>query len=226
MTGSVSSFKNSENQTAPFLYYANNSLPIFILPALALNFIRNRKSFSQKELTRFIRAMFYITKIEYFLPWNTKDINEIARKILSVFEEKNLVRTGKNSLFQTSDEGSKEEIVSDELASLGTDFIKCLHVIGIFLHSGKNTTAGQFKKLITALSLTEELSPKLDLSLLNDRGLKIFDLIHELAQENVNNEKRHFEIQLNDLLMATRAATDKKFQTIIERKVIQIQIPR
>ncbi len=222
----VSSFKNSENRTAPFLYYANNSLPIFILPALALNFIKNRKSFSQKELTRFIRALFYITKIEYFLPWNTKDINEIARKILSVFEEKNLVRRGKNSLFQTSDEGSKEEIVSDELASLGTDFIKCLHVIGVFLNSGKNTTAGQFKKLITALSLTEELSPKLDLSLLNDRGLKIFDLIHELAQENVNNEKRHFEIQLNDLLMATRAATDKKFQTIIERKVIQIQIPR
>ena len=80
--------------------------------------------------------------------------------------------------------------------------------------------------MITALSLTEELSPKLDLSLLNDRGLKIFDLIHELAQENINSEKRHFEIQLNDLLMATRAATDKKFQTIIEKKVIQIQIPK
>ena len=45
----ISSFKNSENRTAPFLYYANNSLPIFILPALALNFIKNRKSFSQKD---------------------------------------------------------------------------------------------------------------------------------------------------------------------------------
>ena len=222
----VISFQKTENQSDPFFYYANNSLPIFILPALALNFIRNRKSFSQKELALFLSALFYIAKIEYFLPWDIKDIDEISKRILSVFEKKNLVRT-KDSLFQASNYESKEAVFSDELAALGTDFIECLHVVGTFLlRSGKDKSPRQFKKFIKALSLIEEPSQAMDLSLLNDRGLKIFDLIHELEEQNVYNEHHQFEPRLNDLLMATEAATDKKFQRIIETSLMEIQMPK
>ena len=222
----VISFQKTENQSDPFFYYANNSLPIFILPALALNFIRNRKSFSQKELALFLSALFYIAKIEYFLPWDIKDIDEISKRILSVFEKKNLVRT-KDSLFQASNYESKEAVFSDELATLGTDFIECLHVVGTFLlHSGKDKSTRKFKKFIKALSLIEEPSQAMDLSLLNDRGLKIFDLIHELEEQNVYNEHHQFEPRLNDLLMATEAATDKKFQRIIETRLMEIQMPK
>ena len=158
-------FQKSENQTDLFSYYANNSLPVFILPALALNFIRNRKSFSEKAFFQFIKAIFYITKLEYFLPWDLENIDQISHDILSVFEDKELIQT-KYPLFQTCDEGSKEEIVSGELASLGTDFIKCLHVIGVFLHSGKDTSTLQFKKLIKDLSLRNTLSHEIELSIL------------------------------------------------------------
>ena len=217
----VDNLQKSESQTDPFFYYANNSLPIFILPALALNFIKNRRSFSQKELDRFISALFYITKMEYFLPWDMKDVDEISKKILSVFEKKNLVRA-ENSLFQSNYEGSKEEIISGELATLGTDFIKCLYVIGSFLKSRKDTSAGQFKKFIETLHLSEKLSKEIDLSLLSERGLKIFDLVHELEQENAYKEYLRFEPRLKDLFMATKAATDKKFQMIIDKKVKEI----
>ena len=95
--------------------------------------------------------------------------------------------------------------------------------IGAIVHIWPQIKCKIFSTPFTAVLIKEKFKEKrIDIG----NNLKIFDLIHELAQENVNNEKRHFEIQLNDLLMATRAATDKKFQTIIERKVIQIQIPR
>ena len=119
-------------------------------------------------------------------------------------------------------EGSKEEIISGELAALGTDFIKCLYVIGIFLNSRKDTSAGQFKKFIKNLHLREEPSKEIDLSLLSERGLKIFDLVHELEQENAYKEYLRFEPRLKDLFMATKAATDKKFQMIIDKKVKEI----
>ena len=171
-------------------------------------------------------ALFYITKIEYFLPWDIKEIDEISKRILYVFEKKKLVRT-KDSMFQASNDGSQEAVFSDELATLGADFIECLHVVGTFLlHSGKDKSPRQFKKFIKALSLIEEPTQAIDLSLLNDRGLKIFDLIHELGEQNGYNEDHQFEPRLNDLLMATGAATDKKFQRTIETRLMEIQMPK
>ena len=218
-------FQKSENQTDFFSYYANNSLPIFILPALALNFIRNRKSFSKKAFFQFINAMFDITKLEYFLPWDIENIDEISHDILSVFEDRKLIQT-KYPLFQTCDEGSKEEIVSGELASLGTDFIECLHVIGVFLHSGKDTSTKQFKKLIKGLSPSDTRSHEIELSILKSRGLEILGLFHEIEQENIYEKEQEFETRLNELLLATKAATSKKFQAFIEEKIKEIQIPK
>ena len=219
------SFQRSENQTDLCSYYANNSLPIFILPALALNFIRNQKSFSKKEFFQFITAIFYITKLEYFLPWDIKNIDKVSHDILSVFEDTKLIRT-KSSIFQTCDEGSQEEIISGELASLGADFIKCLHIIGVFLDSGRDTSTKQFKKLIKGLSLSDTLSHEVDFSILKDRGLEVLGLFHELEHEDLYKEGQEFKPRLNDLLLATKAATNKKFRALIAEKVKEIQIPR
>ena len=218
-------FQKSESQTDFFSYYANNSLPIFILPALALNFIRNRKSFSEKAFLQFIHAVFYITKQEYFLPWDIENIDEISHDILSVFEDRQLIQA-KYPLFQACEEGSREEIISGELANLGTDFIKCLHVIGVFLHSGKDTSTKQFKKLIKGLSQSDTLPHEIELSILKSQGLEILGLFHELEQEDLHKEEQEFETRLNDLLLATEAATNKKFQALIEKKIKEIQIPK
>ena len=221
----LSDFRKSENQTDLFSYYANNSLPVFILPALALNFIRNKEIFSKRELTQFINAIFYITKIEYFLPWDIKDIDQLCRGILSVFEEKELIRA-KESYFQVNHLGAKPEVFSCELADLAVSFIKCLHVIGVFHHFGRDTSVIQFENLIKELSLSEEPSQEIDVSILNDRGLKIFDLFHKLKQGHAYREEQTVEQRLNDILVATRAATDRKFQAVIERKITELQVPK
>ena len=219
------SLQRSENQTDLCSYYANNSLPIFILPALALNFIRNRKSFSKKEFFQFITAIFYITKLEYFLPWDIKNVDKVSHDILSVFEETKLIRE-KSSKFQTCDVGSQEEIISGELASLGADFIKCLHIIGVFLNSERETSTKQFKKLIKGLSLSDTSAHEVDFSILKDRGLEVLGLFHELEHRDLYKEEQEFKPRLNDLLLATKAATNKKFRALIDEKVEEIQIPK
>ena len=54
----------------------------------------------------------------------------------------------------------------------------------------------------------------------------ILGLFRELEQEDLYKEEREFEPRLNDLLLATKAATNKRFQALIDKKIKEIQIPK
>ena len=91
----------------------------------------------------------------------------------------------------------------------------------IQLHRNK-----QFKKLIKGISAGDTLSHKIELSILKGRGLEILGSFHELEQEDLYKEEQEFERRLNDLLLATKAATNKKFQAFIEERIKDIQVPK
>ena len=101
-----------------------------------------------------------------------------------------------------------------------------MHIIGVFLNSERETSTKQFKKLIKGLSLSDTSAHEVDFSILKDRGLEVLGLFHELEHRDLYKEEQEFKPRLNDLLLATKAATNKKFRALIDEKVEEIQIPK
>jgi len=213
-------FDVTEDDKISMTYYANNTLPVFILPSLILNFIGSKKKCTLEELENFLSVIFLLAQMEYFLPWQKDDIQKISEKIVRTLETKEIIQFENNRLISLKNELGTQA-GAPELARISKNFLCGIYIAMAFLIK-ENSSVKDFKKLINDLMedenpLIENISP---LDKIND--LRFSELFHNIEQVYLFGEKSDNQQAIYQLFETSKIIVNQDFKNSVEKRITHL----
>ena len=102
---------------APLLaYFRNNVLHLFVLPALIACLVHRGRQFTQAHLDEAVAGIYGLMGAELFLPWAREEVVAVTERVVSILEQRKLLRRTSDGLLLAPAPGSAE---AADLQSLG-----------------------------------------------------------------------------------------------------------
>ena len=105
-----------EGDASLLAYFRNNVLHLFVLPALIACLVHRGRQFTQAHLDEAVAGIYGLMGAELFLPWAREEVVAVTERVVSILEQRKLLRRTSDGLLLAPAPGSAE---AADLQSLG-----------------------------------------------------------------------------------------------------------
>ena len=122
-------------------YYRNNILHLFVLPSLIGSCFTNMSSLNKETLTDYIKIAYPFLKLEFFLPWQPVEIENIIEKLLIQLCEAQLLTYHEDTkLYSRPAIGTEQHFQLSTLAQIISPVLGLYYMIfALLAEHGSNT---------------------------------------------------------------------------------------